>query len=90
MGEDFMLVKKALYEEFLLVLLHQVEAKISRQVVTSIPVKHTDLSLQDQNKTSQGNWMASCVITRHLNASLWIHVKFRSGDHVQLLRYGHA
>ena len=37
---------------------------------------------------AKGTCTVSCMVTGHLSVSLWGHVKFRSGGHVQILTDG--
>ena len=48
---------------------------------TRLPVKQAGLVLSDPTQTAPENWMASCVITRHLVAALRYQVEFRTENH---------
>ena len=60
------------------------------QEITVFPVKHAGLVNPDKTLTKQGNWTDLCVVTSHLVVALRICIKFQSGNHPQLLRYGHT
>ena len=56
--------------------------------VTRLPVKQVGLALPDPSETAPENWMASCVITGNLVASLRGQVVLWTADHSACLREG--
>ena len=86
LGYYFRPVAKALREEFLPALFLGAETHMPGRLITVFPVKNANLEITDPTLTSQGKWMASCAVTRLLVAAQSGHVKYRYGDHVQLLR----
>ena len=46
------------------------------------------MAIPDLTQKAKFNWTASCVVTGHLVAALWVCVEFRSRDHAQLLTNG--
>ena len=83
-------MEKALQEEFLPALFLGEDTTIPGRSIAGFMVKRSDIAIPDPTLTSQGNWMLSCVVSGQLVADLQGRVKFRSGDHGQLLRYGRA
>ena len=51
---------------------------------TGFMVKHAGLEITNPTLTAQGNWIASCVVPKHLIRYLSGCANFRSGDHTQL------
>ena len=63
-------------------------SKISRRVITGLPVKQAGIPLPDPTRTPGEKWTASCMITGKLVAALCRTVKFRSDDHELLMGEG--
>ena len=81
MGDAFVPVEEALWENFLTDLFQGLEEGVSGIGVTCLPVKKAGLALPDPKNTAPENWTASCVITGHLVAALKGQVEFRTADH---------
>ena len=69
-GVEFTLISDALQRYFLPLML-QAGAHILGRYVTQLRVKQAGLSLTDPTLSDAENWMVSCIVTRHLVATLW-------------------
>ena len=77
-GKEFWSAEKSLREDFLPTLSFGVAEQFTDRTIILLTVK-------DRGMSSTGNWTASSLVTRHLAATLQVHVKLFSRDHVQLL-----
>ena len=60
------------------------------RAITSPPANQSDIDLLNITQNYQVNWKISCVVTVNLVASLQDRVKFRAGDHTQIMQDGSA
>ena len=56
LGEDFLLVEKSIWEDFIMAIFHGVGFHIPVLEVTIIPVKQAGIDLLDPILTAQKNW----------------------------------
>ena len=85
-GTAFQPMEDKLRDAFLPELFKGSTPKISRIVVTGLPIKQAGIALPDPTHTSKANRAASCVITGHLVAALCRMVDFQSKYHALLMR----
>ena len=67
----------ALRDIFLPALFQGDVSNIPSRVISDLPVKQVGIALPDPMQTAGENWVASCIITRHLVAVLRRTAKFR-------------
>ena len=80
-GDAFRSAEEALQETLFLALFQGLGEGAPGRWVTRQPVKQALLALPDPKKTAPDNWLASCVITYHLIATLRVHEELRTTDH---------
>ena len=89
LGEDFDQAEKSLQEAFLPALFQGAAVTMPDQTITGLTVKNSGLNIPYPTQTTQGKWMASCVVTVYFVMALKDHFKLNCGDHEQILRDGH-
>ena len=87
-GMDFQGVEYELQNTFLPYIFQGATSHIPCMAITSLPAKQAGIVLPDTTLTKGVNWMASCVITGHLVATLRGTVENRSGNHALLMEEG--
>ena len=87
-GYAFGPVKDALWDDFVPALFQVVGGETPLWGFTSLTMKQAGIALIDPTKTAPENWMASCITTVHLVASLRVREEFQTANHLEILRYG--
>ena len=80
-GDSLGPVEEALKDTYMPALFEGLREGVTEQGVTCLPVKQAGLALPDPSHTAPENWMASCVITRHLVAALRGQFEFQTAYH---------
>ena len=87
-GNSFGPVEKVLKDIFVPALFEGLREDMLARGFARLTVKQAGLALPNPSQTAPENWMASCVITVHLGATLRGQVEFRTADHSDCLREG--